>query len=119
MGMRVWQQWNRIGPRLMGEAVYLGRNPIVGRNVLYDVTRITVSDFDVMVYTSPDTGLIEVIEVFSDRQTDPVELFFEKYETVDGRATPKMIRLAYGLESQFIISVNQLTRSETQDGTGL
>ena len=119
MGMRVWQQWNRIGPKLMGEAVYLGRNPIVGRNGLYDATRITVSDYDVLVYTSPDTGLIEVIEVFSDRQSDPVELFFEKYETVDGRVTPKTIRLAYGLESQFIVSINQLTRNETPVGTGL
>ena len=119
MGMRIWQQWNRIGPRLMGEAVYLGRNPIVGRELLFDVTRITVSDFDVLVYTSPDSGLIEVIEVFSDKQTDPVELFFEKYETVDGRATPKTIRLAYGLESQFIVSISQLQKSDVPAGPDL
>ncbi len=119
MGMRIWQQWNRIGPRLMGEAVYLGRNPVVGRELLLDVTRITVSDFDVMVYSSPESGLIEVIEVFSDKQTDPVELFFEKYETVDGRATPKTIRLAYGLESQFLVSIHQMQNSEIPAGTGL
>ncbi len=119
MGMRIWQQWNRVGPRLMGEAVYLGQNPIVGRQKLFDVTRITVSDFDVMVYTSPDTGLIEVIEVFSDKQTDPVELFIEKYESVDGRATPKTIRLAYGLESQFVVSIGQLQKSEVTARPGL
>ena len=119
MGMRIWQQWNRVGPRLMGEAVYLGRNPVVGRKLLFDVTRITVSDFDVLVYTSPDSGFIEVIEVFSDKQTDPVELFFEKYETVDGRATPKTIRLAYGMESQFIVAISQLQKSEVPTGTGL
>ena len=119
MGMRIWQQWNRIGPRLMGEAVYLGRNPVVGREPLFDVTRITVSDFDVLVYTSPENGLIEVIEVFSDKQTDPVELFFEKYETVDGRATPKTVRLAYGLESQFIVAIIQMQYSEVPAGTGL
>ena len=119
MGMRIWQQWNRVGPRLMGEAVYLGRNPVVGRKLLFDVTRITVSDFDVLVYTSPDSGFIEVIEVFSDKQTDPVELFFEKYETVDGLATPKTIRLAYGMESQFIVAISQLQKSEVPTGTGL
>lgn len=119
MGMRIWQQWNRIGPRLMGEAIYLGRNPVVGHNTLLDVTRITVSDFDVLVYTDTDTGLIEVIEVFSDKQTDPVELFFEKYETVDGRASPKRIRLAYGLETQFVIVINQLQKSEVTAGPGL
>ncbi len=119
MGMRIWQQWNRIGPRLMGEAVYLGRNPVVGRETPLDVTRITVSDFDVLVYTDTDTGLIQVIEVFSDKQTDPVELFFEKYETVDGRATPKMIRLVYGLETQFVVGINQLQKSEVPAGPGL
>jgi len=119
MGMRIWQQWNRIGPRLMGEAVYLGRNPVFGRDGLLDVTRVTVSDFDVLVYTSPETGLIEVIEVFSDKQTDPVEVFFEKYETVDGRQSPKLIRLAYGLESQFIVSIDTMRQSEILAGPGL
>ena len=115
MGMRIWQEWNRRGPRLMGDAIYLGRNPIVGREGLYDVTRVTVSDFDVLVYTSPDTGLIEVIEIFSDNQTDPVELYFDKYESIDGRASPKWIRLVYGLETQFLVSINSI---QIQDGQG-
>lgn len=119
MGMRIWQQWNRIGPRLMGEAVYLGRNPVVGREGLLDVTRITVSDFDAMVYTSPDTGLIQVIEVFSDKQTDPVELFFDKYETVDGRTTPRTVRLVYGLETQFAIALDSIQMGEATVGSGL
>lgn len=119
MGMRIWQQWNRIGPRLMGEAVYLGRNPVVGREGLLDVTRITVSDFDAMVYTSPETGLIQVIEVFSDKQTDPVELFFDKYETADGRATPRTVRLVYGLETQFAIAIGSIQVGEATAGSGL
>ncbi len=119
MGIRIWQQWNRIGPRLMGEAVYLGRNPVVGREGLLDVTRITVSDFDAMVYTSPETGLIQVIEVFSDKQTDPVELFFDKYETVDGRATPRTVRLVYGLETQFAIAIGSIQVGEATAGSGL
>ena len=119
MGMRIWQQWNRIGPRLMGEAVYLGQNPVVGRKALFDVTRVTVSDFDAMVYTSPQTGLIEVIEVFADKQTDPVELFFEKYETIDGRASPTTIRLVYGLETQFVVSIKQLQNVESTPRAGL
>ncbi len=119
MGMRMWQQWNRIGPRLMGEAVYVGRNPVVGRNTLLDVTRVTVSDIDILVYTSPDSGLIDVIEIFADRQSDPVELFFDKYETIDGRASPSAIRLVYGLEPQFLVSIKQLQRADLQTGAGL
>lgn len=119
MGMRVWQEWNRRGPRLMGDAIYLGRNPIVGREGLFDATRITVSDFDVLVYTSPDTGLIEVIEIFSDTQTDPVELYFDQYEQVDGRASPKLIRLVYGLETQFLVSINAIQIQDVPGGKDL
>jgi len=119
MGMRVWQEWNRRGPRLMGDAIYLGRNPIVGREGLFDATRITVSDFDVLVYTSPDTGLIEVIEIFSDTQTDPVELYFDQYEPVDGRASPKRIRLVYGLETQFLVSINAIQIQDVPGGKDL
>ena len=119
MGMRIWQEWNRRGPRLMGDAIYLGRNPIVGREGLYDVTRVTVSDFDVLVYTSPDTGLIEVIEIFSDNQTDPVELYFDKYQSIDGRASPKLIRLVYGLETQFLVSINSIQIPDGQGGKDL
>jgi hypothetical protein len=103
----------------MGEAVYLGRNPVVGREGLLDVTRVTVSDFDAMVYTSPETGLIQVIEIFSDKQTDPVELFFDKYEAVDGRATPRTVRLAYGLETQFAIAIGSIQVGEAPAGNGL
>jgi len=112
MGMRIWQEWHRRGPRLMGDAIYLGRNPVVGREGLLDVTRITVSDFDTLVYTAPETGLIEVIEVIADGQTDPVELFFESYETLEGRATPKRIRLAYGLDTLFLVDIKSLLIDE-------
>ena len=119
LGMRIWQEWHRRGPRLMGDAIYLGRNPIVGRQGLYDTTRVTVSDFDVLVYSSPENGLIEVIEIFSDNQTDPVELFFDKYDTVDGRAMPKLVRLVYGLETQFLVSIDAIQLNDAPGGKDL
>jgi S1-C subfamily serine protease len=119
MGMRVWQEWMRQGPRLMGEAVYLGRNPVVGRDAFLDTTRITVSDFDVMVYSDPDSGLIQVIEVFGEPQSDPVELYFDKYEDMQGRAAPKQLRLVYGLETQFLVSVQSIEFSDATGGKDL
>ena len=47
------------------------------------------------------------------------ELFFEMYKSVDDRATPKSIRLAYGLETQFIVAIDELQKSEATTGTGL
>jgi serine protease Do len=119
MGLRTWQEWNRRGPRLMGDAVYLGRNPVVGRNELLDTTRVTVSDFDVVVYTSPDNGLIQVIEVFGENQFDPVELFFEKYEINAGRMAPSLVRLVYGLDTKFAFAIQDIQTAEPAGGNDL
>ena len=119
MGMRLWQEWHRRGPRLMGDAVYLGRNPVVGREELFDVTRITVSDFDTLIYTSPKNGQIELIEIFADGQSDPVELYFEKYEPVQGRLTPKLLRLSYGLETKFLVAIDLFETTSPAGGQGL
>ena len=119
MGMRLWQEWHRRGPRLMGDAVYLGRNPVVGREDLFDVTRITVSDFDTLVYTSPKNGQIELIEIFADGQSDPVELYFEKYETVQGRLIPKLLRLSFGLETKFLVAIDLFETTSPAGGQGL
>jgi hypothetical protein len=119
MGMRIWQEWHRRGPRSMGDAVYLGRNPVVGREGLLDVNRITVSDFDAMVYTAPTNGQIELIEILSDNQTDPVEVYFEQYQNIDGRLTPKLVRLSYGMETKFLFSIDQFETKGTEEGKGL
>ena len=119
MGMRIWQEWHRRGPRLMGDTVYLGRNPVVGRDELFDVTRITVNDFDTLVYTSPKNGQIELIEIFADSQSDPVELYFEKYEMIEGKLTPKLLRLSYGLETKFLVSVDLFETKSVAGGQGL
>lgn len=116
LALRVWQQWHRRGPRLMGEAIYIGQNPIVGQPTRLDATRITISDIDTMVYTSPETGNIECIEIFADSQSDPVEVFFDRYETANGRVQPTLIRLAYGLETQFAVSISQIETSAAAGG---
>lgn len=116
LALRVWQQWQRRGPRLMGEAVYIGQNPVVGYPQPLDATRITISDIDTMVYTSPENGNIECIEVLADNQSDPVEVFFERNETINGRVQPTLVRLAYGLETQFAVSISQIETAAATSG---
>jgi hypothetical protein len=106
--MRVWQQWHQIGPRLMGEAVYVGRSPVVGRDGLFDTTRITLGEIDAVVYTAPESGAIECIELFGDKQTDPAEIYFEKYQSIDGRTVPTQIRLAFGLENRLALAIQSV-----------
>jgi S1-C subfamily serine protease len=113
LGVRVWQQWHTIGPRKMGEAIYIGRSPLVGREGLFDTTRITIGELDAVVYTRPEDGVIECIELVIDNQTDPAEIFFEKYQTMDGRLMPSQIRLAYGLETRTAMDLQSVEWNAT------
>jgi serine protease Do len=113
LGVRVWQQWHQIGPRKMGEAVYVGRSPLVGREGLFDTTRIAIGELDAVVYTAPETGVVECIELTIDNQTDPAEIYFEKYRSLDGRSFPTQIRLAYGLETRTAMEVETVNWNAT------
>jgi serine protease Do len=103
--IRTWQQWHQSGPRMMGEAIYVGRSPLVGRAGLFDTTRITLGEVDAVVYTAPETGTIECIELFTDNQSDPAEIYFEKVQQNNGKEIPERIRLAYGLETRLVVDV--------------
>jgi S1-C subfamily serine protease len=109
LGWRVWQQWQQLGPRKMGEAIYLGRSPVLGKPGLRDTTRLTLGEIDAVVYTSPEDGSIDCIELIPDQQTDPAEIYFDQYREVDGKSIPSKIRLHFGLESRLAIEVDALT----------
>jgi hypothetical protein len=52
--------------------------------------------------------LVECIELTVDNQTDPAEVYFEKYRDIDGRSFPTQIRLVYGLETRTAMEVESV-----------
>ena len=106
MALRIWQLWHSVGPYGIGEAVYLGRNPVLGVAELQDCTKLTVGEVTCLVYTSPENGQIRVVEVFPDGQSEPAEIYFEKYTTDNGRSLPSLIRLQFGLETKLIAKID-------------
>jgi S1-C subfamily serine protease len=108
LGMQVWYQWHAVGPRRMGEAIYLGRSPVMGRmEQMFDTTRILLGEITADVYTSPKTGEIALIELYPDRQTDPAEIYFEGGDEGQG---VQVIRLQFGLETAFAILAEPLRK---------
>ena len=112
LGLKVWYQWRAMGPRRMGEAVYLGRSPVMGRmEHMHDTTRILLGEITADVYTSPTTGEIALIELYPDRQTEPAEIYFERIDgaqvglqgVVDIGQAVQMVRLQFGLETALAI----------------
>lgn len=108
LGVRTFQQWHQIGPRKMGEAIYIGRSPLLGKKELQDTTRITLGEINATIYTSPETGAIACIELITDNQTDPAEIYFDDYRENDGRLVPSRLRLVFGLENRLSIDWGEL-----------
>ena len=108
MAIRIWHLWNTIGPDKMGEAVYLGRNPIVGTDELFDTIKLTTGEVNCLVYTSTLNGSIRLIELFADNQVDPAEVYFDAYLTESKPKAPSVIRLQFGLELQTLVRLTEV-----------
>ncbi len=108
MAIRIWHLWNSIGPDKMGEAVYLGRNPIVGTEELFDTIKLTTGEVNCLVYTSSANGSIRLIELFADNQVDPAEVYFDAYSTESKPKAPSIIRLQFGLDLQTLVRLTEV-----------
>ncbi|MCU0721124.1 MAG: trypsin-like peptidase domain-containing protein [Pirellula sp.] len=108
MAIRIWHLWNTIGPDKMGEAIYLGRNPIVEMDELFDTTKLTTGEVNCLVYTSTLNGSIRLIELFADNQSDPAEVYFDAYLTDSKPKAPSVIRLQFGLELQTLVRLTEV-----------
>lgn len=103
IAMRLWYQWHEQGPRKLGEVIYIGQSPVLGKRGLLDMTRVILGEVTAEVYTSLSSGDIELIELFTDRQTDPAEVYFD-YDAASPMAPmPSRARLNYGLESRLVV----------------
>lgn len=119
MALRVWQLWHSIGPRKVGETVYLGRNPIVGEDRLYDTTRLAAGEVNCLVYTDPDSGAFRLVELYADNLSDPAEIYFERFEKNSDSLMPSLLRLQFGLEPQWIVKLENHTIADSQATKGL
>jgi hypothetical protein len=105
IALRVWHQWHAKGPRLIGEAIYLGRNPVVGESERMDTTKITIGEVTCYVYTDPEDGMFRLVEIFPDSMSDPAEVYFEKADYNNRLRFPSVLRLQFGLETKWIAQI--------------
>lgn len=106
--LRLWYLWHEQGPRQLGEVTYIGQSPVLGKDGLLDDTRVVLGEVTAEVYTSRVNGQIELIELYSDRQSDPAEVYMEYDPEAPAGQLAGKIRLQYGLESRMIVELNGL-----------
>jgi hypothetical protein len=79
-----------------------------------------IGDATADVYTSTKTGAIVLIELFTDKQSDPAEIYFEPIPSTSNTPENNLrLRLAFGTETKLVIELQplQVTTAATTSST--
>ncbi|MGC6549295.1 MAG: S1C family serine protease [Rubripirellula sp.] len=88
------------GPKKFGETFYLGAMPLAGDRPLRNCLVGNDGELEIRWLTHPVTHRLEVMEVFADRDLEPLEVWFQYEDETDDRPLmPVGIDLRYGTES--------------------
>lgn len=91
-----WRRMIEKGPQKFGETFYLGSMPLAGARPLRDCTVGLDGELEVRWMSHPESELVEVVEVFADRDEDPAELWVIRE---NGEQQPSILDLRYGMDS--------------------
>lgn len=97
-----WRRMLADGPKKFGESYYLGTMPLSGQRPLRDCMIGIDGELEVRWLSHPESHLVEVVEVFADRDQDPAELWVIR----DGDASKPTLDLRYGVDSVLQFKVN-------------
>jgi serine protease Do len=93
--LHLWRKLLVGGPGKYGHIVYEGTCPIPEHEGLYDVLTAVSDLVETRFYCDPKTGLITYIEMFSDEEADPCEVYFSDYREESGRQVPHRMEVRY------------------------
>ena len=102
-----WRTMLELGPKQFGEAYYQGTMPLAGERPLRDCMVGLYGEMEIRWLSHPETGLLECIEVFADRDSDPAELWIVR----DGDDISEL-ELRYGIDVALTVSITNWDRKE-------
>ena len=118
VALRAWQQLLQVGPRQLGETIYLGTAPVymtsnmvLAEQPRFDLLQTAWFDATARFSFPPDSGQLGCVEVFGDSAEDPVEIYLDNYREKDKRWWPGRIRLQYGVEPTLLFDIETITFS--------
>ncbi len=94
----LWRRLAVLGPGKFGEVSYLGKAPLPGRAELFDVLLGIYGGVQCRYYFDPAQGSLAAMEMYSDAESDPCEVYLSGYREFDGRLMPSRIEVRFGDE---------------------
>jgi hypothetical protein len=95
-------------PKSYGDVFYYGEAPLPGRAGLFDVLVATHEATETHFYFEPGTGRLVAMAMFPELDSDPCEIYFDQYQTIEGREVPQLITVNYGDQRFADIRVTEL-----------
>lgn len=98
-----WRRMIANGPQKFGESYYFGTMPLAGQRPLRDCLVGIDGELEIRWLSHPESQLVEVIEVFADRDSDPAELWLMRDPADADR--PQGFELRYGTETRWKVNI--------------
>ena len=92
----VWRHLAVQGPEKFDEAYYLGTAPLAGQQGLVDVLVGLYRGVECQFMFDPVAGHLLAMEMYTEEDADPCEVYFSEYRKVDGRVLPGRMEVRVG-----------------------
>lgn len=115
--LHAWRGMLLGGPDQFGETFYWGTAPLNGQWPLRDVTVGIDLGIESRFFQHPTSSRLECVEVFSDRDLDPAELWVDLGSDEGGGSgeNPRSLTLRYGTEMVMTLKVDSWSAESSQD----
>jgi hypothetical protein len=114
--LNTWRRMIADGPKRFGETFYLGTMPLGGSRPLRDCMVGIDGELEVRWLSHPESQLVEVVEVFADRDEDPAEMWV--FREREGDDAPSILELRYGLETVLRLRIKSWQRVPESESEG-
>ena len=102
--LHCWRRLTRGGLQKFGQVYYLGTMPLPADiEQHYDVLVGIYNVVECRFFFHPKTGQLVAMEMFSDPDRDPCELYFHDYQTVGELQFPRRVEVRHGDGSYGVI----------------
>ncbi len=109
-----WRRMLRDGVEQFGDCYYRGTAPLLGERPLRHWMVGSYGALEASWLYHPETNRLEAIEVYADREDEPVELLLEW--GTEPNTAPKAFSIRYGTDETLSVSIESWTEAEAIEG---
>jgi hypothetical protein len=105
--LHVWHRWATVGITRFGDVFYLGTMPLSGDGPMCDVLVGTYGGVETRFYFDPNVGDLLALEMFSDDDVDPCEIYFSQLRPINGHMLPHRLEIRHAGATYAVVEVEE------------